>query len=334
MKTAFAQRALDITDRATCTDVLISAEPVASSVADSTTKIKSLTQELDILRCEYAELKQAVYEAAQIQRKLCAPRELSWGAFEIAGEIFPVRHLCGDFFKVIDLGDALGLAVGDIAGKGMTAGIWQAHLMGLLERAARTCANPGDAVAEVNGELCRDNGTAPIMALFFARIAANNTLLYCNAGLPAPLLLKGGNTRLVCLEEGGPMLGVVKDGAFHTGSVTFDPGDLLIAYSDGVTECRNTADQEFEMRRLIDATKTIANSGASRALFSLLGTVLDFAGSCSPGDDMTLLVARCRPLKTDRERPRTSTNKDSSAPSRRHPRSAGRRKSGGEDRPS
>src|SRR5712692_11016219 len=133
-----------------------------------TAGIQSVKQELDAVRREQAKLQQAIYEAAQIQRKLCAPRELAWGEFEIAGEIFPVRHLSGDFFKVMELGSMLGLAVGDIAGKGLSAGIWQAHLMHLVQRCARTYEQPADAVAEVNRELCRDQSERPIVALFFA----------------------------------------------------------------------------------------------------------------------------------------------------------------------
>ena len=80
-----------------------------------TSGIQLVKQQLDGVRREQAKLQQAVYEAAQIQRNLCAPRELVWGDYEIAGEIFPVRHLSGDFFKVMELDSVLGLTVGDIA---------------------------------------------------------------------------------------------------------------------------------------------------------------------------------------------------------------------------
>src|SRR6266851_1018877 len=147
-----------------------------------TAGIQSVKQELDAVRREQAKLQQAIYEAAQIQRRLCAPRELVWGEFEIAGEIFPVRHLSGDFFKVMELDSALGLTVGDIAGKGLSAGIWQAHLMGLIRRCARRHADPAAAVAEVNAELCQDQDEPPIAALFFARLdPQENELVYCNA---------------------------------------------------------------------------------------------------------------------------------------------------------
>jgi hypothetical protein len=80
---------------------------------------------------------------------------------------------------------------------------------------------------------------------------------------------------------------------------------MLVAYSDGVTECRNVREEEFEMERLTAAATSVSGASATKALFSLLGTVLDFAGSCSPGDDMTLLVVRRHPSsQMDQERSR------------------------------
>lgn len=256
-------------------------------------KVQFLTDELHALRRDHAKLQQAIFETAQIQRRLCAPRELDWGEFEISGEIFPVRHLSGDFFKVLELPLALGLVIGDIAGKGLTAGIWQAHMMGLVKRAAQKYVDPAAVMAEVNAEMCLDEDERPIMALFYARLDQKNRLVYCNAGLPGPLLLRV-NQSVERLEEGGPMLGAMKNATFRVDIVTFNPGDMLVAYSDGVTECRNAQDDEFEIERLTNAAKAASRRSASAALFSLLATVLDFADSCSPGDDVTLLVVRRR----------------------------------------
>jgi serine phosphatase RsbU (regulator of sigma subunit) len=292
----FAERMLEIKQtvpRNPLLEAAASAWASASVSSDRAEDIQSLREELSVLRGEQLKLQQAIFEAAQIQRRLCAPRELNWGEFEIAGEIFPVRHLCGDFFKVMELGSVLGLALGDIAGKGLTAGIWQAHLMALIQRAARTHSDASDVVAEVNRELCRDEGAPPLTALFFARIdPLTNELVYCNAGLPTPLLVRGDKT-MERLEKGGPILGALKTAGYSTGSVVLHPGDVLIAYSDGVTECRNTQDDEFEVTRLAAAARSVSGgASANKALFSLLGTVLDFADSCSPPDDLTLLVVR------------------------------------------
>jgi serine phosphatase RsbU (regulator of sigma subunit) len=254
----------------------------------------ALHEELTALRHEHSKLRQAIFEAAQVQRRLCAPRELAWGEFEIAGEIFPVRHLSGDFFKVFKLGDALGIVVGDIAGKGLSAGIWLTHLTNLVQRCAQTHADPAVAVAEVNRELCEGQGQPPLTALFFARLDPEcGEIVYCNAGLPEPMVLRREKV-VASLHEGGPILGAVREGTFKCGSVALDPGDTLIAYSDGVTECRNLRDEEFDTKRLMEAAGAACGAGASKALFATLGAVLDFADGCSPNDDVTLLVVRRR----------------------------------------
>jgi sigma-B regulation protein RsbU (phosphoserine phosphatase) len=287
------------------------ARPPGTSAQESPAEnILAVKQDLIALRREHGKLQQSIYEAAQVQRTLCAPRELVWKDFEIAGEIFPVRHLSGDFFKVMELGSALGLAVGDIAGKGLTAGIWQAHLLGLIQRSARAHTDPADVIAEVNRELCQDHSEPPITSLFFGRLEPDNVLAFCNAGLPAPFLMRGefaarerieqswpkaeNSTDRTYLEEGGPMLGAVSEAKFTSGRVRLDPGDMLIAYSDGATECRNAQDEEFETHRLAAAAQAVRGKSANQALFSTLGTVLDFAGACLPSDDLTLLVVRRR----------------------------------------
>src|SRR5216684_3276394 len=285
-----------------------------ATASNLTAGIQSVKQELDAVRREQAKLQQAIYEAAQVQRKLCAPRELVWGEFEIAGEIFPVRHLSGDFFKVMELDSALGLTVGDIAGKGLSAGIWQAHLIGLIRRCARRHSDPAAAVAEVNAELCQDQDEPPIAALFFARFdPKENELVYCNAGLPAPLLLRHNKT-VERLEKGGPMLGALQKAAYDSGTVRLNPGDMLLAYSDGVTECRNSEDEEFEIGRLSAAVNAVGDASANQVLFSTLGAVLDFADACSPEDDLTLLVIRRRESTMIERAP--SRSKDFSAPPR------------------
>jgi serine phosphatase RsbU (regulator of sigma subunit) len=266
----------------------------ASTREDAPEDVSALQEELAALRHEHAKLRQAIFEAAQVQRRLCAPRELTWGKFEIAGEIFPVRHLSGDFFKVFELGSALGIVVGDIAGKGLSAGIWMIHLTSIVQRCARVHADPAAAIAEVNRELCEGQGEPPLTALFFARLdPERGEIVYCNAGLPGPLVLRR-NKVVASLNEGGPILGAVREGKFNSGSVTLDPGDTLIAYSDGVTECRNSRDEEFDTKGLSAAAKAACGAGASQALFSTLGAVLDFADGCSPNDDLTLLVVRRR----------------------------------------
>ena len=88
-------------------------------------------------------------------------------------------------------------------------------------------------------------------------------------------------------------------------------GDMLIAYSDGLTECRNHEDQEFEIGRLSAAVKTLNGATANRVLFSTLATVLDFAEHSTPGDDLTLLVVRrCERKLTEEQTPERNHKRD------------------------
>src|SRR5204862_976897 len=114
------------------------------------------------LQKDYAELHEAIFEAAQVHRRLCAPRLLRFGAFEIASEIFAVRHLPGDFFTVEQTNEGVILALGDICGKGLAAGMWTTHLVGLLGAHTAVTSEPEAIVAGVNRDICGMTSAAPL----------------------------------------------------------------------------------------------------------------------------------------------------------------------------
>jgi len=163
-----------------------------------------------------------------------APRVTHLGRVRDRRRNLPVRHLRETFFKVMELGSALGLTVGDIAGKGLSAGIWQAHLMGLIRRCARRHSDPAAAVAEINAELCTirmSRRSRPCSLPDSMRKRMN----LCTVRRPAAPLLLRHNKTVERLEKGGPMLGALQEAAYDSGSVRLNPGDMLLAYSDGVT---------------------------------------------------------------------------------------------------
>lgn len=267
--------------------------PVATEDShDDAQRVRDLQAEVAELRRTQAAIYRSFFEAAQVQRRLCAPREVRLGDFEIAGEIFPVRHLSGDFFKVVELDGALGVIVGDVAGKGLSAGIWMPHLVSLLHSHALAYANPAEVVGQANRELCTGCGQPPLVAAFFARIdLQDGGVEYSNAGLPAPVILQGDN-KSILLDAGGPMLGAVPEARYQSGRTYLAPGGSLIAYSDGLTECENLREEEFETARLLKAARAFALGSAGQMLFSTLGAVMDFADGRAPADDLTLLVVR------------------------------------------
>jgi len=261
--------------------------------ADTARRNRALEDQLAALHREHDDLRRTMYEAAQVQRKLCGPRLLRREPFEIASEIFPVRHLSGDFISVLELGTDLVFAIGDIAGKGLSAGMWFTHVVGMVQLQIAALGSPAAALAAINHDLLQTGLELPLTSLFLGQIALNTGgITYCNAGHP-PALLFRNDGHAENLQTGGPLLGVLAEASFVNGQTTLRPGDTLLGYSDGITECRNEKGAEFGAERLAAAAQGSRRSSASGTLFSLLGAVEDFAGSQPREDDMALIVV-CR----------------------------------------
>lgn len=256
---------------------------------------QDLELKLAALQKDYADLHTAIFEAAQVHRRLCAPRLLRYGDFEIASEIFAVRHLPGDFFTVEETNDGVVLALGDICGKGLAAGMWTTHLVGLVRLHTARASAAERIVAGVNGDICRMSSPAPLAplaSLFLAKLdPATGVLDYCSAGHPPAFLLRA-NGKLESLSDGGLLLGAFSDAAYGKGSVVLEFGDLLLIYSDGVNESINNAGDEFGYARLETQLRRAQFGSADAVLFSVLGAVQDFAAMSPLMDDMSLVIVR------------------------------------------
>ena len=268
-------------------------EVSTSSPTTVVSPLAELQQKLETLQRDYAELNTAIFEAAQVHRRLCAPSLLKHGAFDVATETFAVRHLPGDFVSVEETRDGLVLALGDIGGKGLAAGMWVTHLVGLLRTHTATSSDPEVIVAGINRDIARLAAVEPLSTLFVARLSKSGELDYTSAGHPPSLLLRR-NGQLELLSDGGPVLGAVPAAVFERGTVKLRSGDLLLACSDGILESFNEAEQEFGNMRLQTELRRAQRGSAEAVLFSVLGAVQDFAAPRPLTDDMTLMVVKNR----------------------------------------
>lgn len=265
-------------------------EVSTSSPTTVVSPLAELQQKLETLQRDYAELNTAIFEAAQVHRRLCPPSLLRHGAFDVATETFAVRHLPGDFVSVEETRDGLVLALGDIGGKGLAAGMWVSHLAGSVRTHTAENSSPETIVAGVNRDFARMSPAAPLSSLFVARLNASlSTLDYCSAGHPPALLLRA-NGQLESLSDGGPVLGVVPHANFDCGSVQLHAGDVMLICSDGILESFNNAEQEFGGQRLEAEFRRAQGGSAEAVLFSVLGAVQDFAAPHPLTDDMTLVL--------------------------------------------
>ncbi|WP_263365812.1 PP2C family protein-serine/threonine phosphatase [Edaphobacter bradus] len=242
-----------------------------------------------------------MFEAAQIQRKLSGPHELRYGGLQFASEVFAARFLSGDFTTYLQTGSRILVAHGDIAGKGVAAGMWFTNLAGLLQSYGRPDSDPAKIASEINRHLCYLRPVAPFVTAFLAQIDCHSgELTYCNAGHFPPILLRAdGRTELI--ERGGPLLGAIEGAEYESGELILEPGDTLVTYSDGVLECRNTSEEEFGLDRMLVALRHAESPSAQATLMMLLATLQDFANGSPLCDDVSLTViqrdAKCTDIR-------------------------------------
>jgi len=239
---------------------------------------------------EVKSLYREIFEALQVPRRLSGPRRLRRGAFEIASEVFPVGHFAGDFVSVFDAGETTFFALGDIAGKGLTAAMWFTHVMGLVRTCSASLESPEAVLAAVNRDLCLLGSGVPLTTMVLAQLDwRRGELRYCNAGHFLPFIQRA-NGDVEYLSAGGPILGALPHSQFEGARLEFSQADMLVGYSDGLIECRNRTDEEFGMERLLDHVRRSANRCAGKALFSIVGAVQDFAAGMPPSDDLTVMI--------------------------------------------
>ena len=250
----------------------------------------SLQMEVDALRREKLDLHAQLFEAAQIQRKLSGTRKSHQGCLQFASEVFAARFLSGDFTMFLQNDSRVFTAHGDIAGKGVAAGMWFTNLAGLLQSYGRPDSDPARIASEVNRHLCYLRPVAPFVTAFLAQIdCQRGELTYCNAGHFPPILLRA-NGKTDLLETGGPLLGAVEYANFSSGELVLEPGDTLVTYSDGVLECRNPAGEEFGLDRILETLQHAKQQSAHATLMMLLAALQDFANGGLLYDDVSLTV--------------------------------------------
>ena len=245
---------------------------------------------------EKARLDRDLRIAADIQRALLPEPAFDAGIADLAAAAIPCRTVGGDFFDYIEVGEqGFGFALGDVAGKGPPAALLAAAVQSNFAAHAPVSANPADAMTRINKALLRRAIEARFATMFYGAITPDGKLSYCNAGQEPPLVVGANSTSW--LEEGGPVLGLLSIATYAYATVPLQPGDLIVVCSDGVTEARNQAGDEFGRDRLVEALRGRHGSKPELALEHVLGAVKQFSQGAAQGDDITLLVLRYKGRK-------------------------------------
>lgn len=247
-------------------------------------QLSSLRREIDI--------------AAKLQQSIL-PRH--WPAdtrFSLWGTMRAAKDVGGDFYDHFEIDGMRNMVVADVSGKGISAG-----LFGMLSKTLlRTIAihseqGLGAIVEKVNEGLCEDNENCMFVTTLFARYnPKDGSLNYINAGHPPPMLIRQDGQVEWLAPTKGIALGVIEGSIYKQGITRLQPGDLLLMYSDGVTEAINTTEDEFGSNRLADLFKGNVSNSPEEAVMRVLQAVEHFAQGAEQSDDITCLALRCAAL--------------------------------------
>ena len=242
---------------------------------------------------EKARIERDLLVAAQIQQALLPTGSFETSFVDLAASSVPCRTVGGDFFDYLDLGSrGFGFGLGDVAGKGAPAALLAAAVQSNFIAQAPVSGDPADTLTRVNNALLRRAIEARFATMFHGVVDVTGHLSYSNGGQEPPLVLKRDG--ISWLEAGGPVLGLLPGATYEFDSVTLDPGDLVVICSDGVTEARNAAGDEFGRERLIEAMSGCHGGKPDAVLERLFEAVRLFSQGTPQGDDITGLVLRYR----------------------------------------
>lgn len=248
------------------------------------------------------EVRRQVDLASNVQRRMFPQRMPAVAGLDIAARCIPSLELGGDFFDFIDLGRNLGLALGDVVGKGVPAALLMAGVRASLRAHAMDIYDINEIMARTNRALVEDTHEHEFATVWYGVIDSQTLrLTYTSAGHDPPFVFRPSLREHSAeayrdLRAGGPVLGIDRGAVYEKGLFDLAPGDVLVIYSDGLIDAQTFDRQRYGRERVCRAVaesfKLSDQVSASLILNHILWDVRRFVGLQRQYDDITLIVAR------------------------------------------
>lgn len=207
-------------------------------------------------------------------------------ARQVGGDLY-------DFFELPGQPNSLGLVIADVADKGVPAALFMGVSRTLIRSAALSGASPGKALEEANRLILAESESGLFLSAFYGILdTTTGHLTFSNAGHNPPLVYRSNSGDFLSLSTDGIVLGILDQLVLEEGEVTLSPADLLICYTDGVTEAMNSDLEGFGLDRLQEVIATCAERSAKEVLESIVAAVDNHAGQMDQFDDFTLFVVK------------------------------------------
>lgn len=274
----FVTKPIDFNDlEATLAKTIEEWHHIVSSIKEHE-QLVSIRQDLDVAR----DIQQAIL-----------PRDFpSSGAVDLFGSMSPAKEVGGDFYDFFWIDDErLGLVIGDVSGKGISAAIFMAVTRTILRATGLKGMPTSECLASVNHMLSIDNSHMMFVTVFYAILnIKTGELTYTNAGHNAPIIIDAkGNISQLELNHGLP-LGISKND-YTAATIKLEPGSGVFMYTDGITESFNSKGEAFGEERMLESLKGANGKNAMAIAETIATSVKQFIGNAEQSDDSTLMVA-------------------------------------------
>ena len=277
--------------------------PVRGSdqLAELTSSFNTMTQNLEkliVVAKEKERLESELEIAREVQTNLFPKDPPRAGNFELHGLCQPARMVSGDYYDFLTLPHKMAFAIGDVAGKGISAALLMATIQSTM-RTQLTAVNgsgparlsPRSVVATLNRQLFATTSPEKYATFFFAMFDENaSTLAYTNAGHLSPMLLRGPNVHL--LEPTGTIVGAFADAKYEERTVQLEAGDVLVAYTDGIVEPENEYGEMFGEEQLKELLVKFERADSTEMIARTMEAVKQWTRAPEQPDDMTMVIAR------------------------------------------
>lgn len=242
-------------------------------------------------RMESQRTEQELDAASKIQMNLMPRENFEIGNYKIAAKNIPARIVGGDFYDFVPFDEEhLGITIADVSGKGIPGAILMASARASLRAYLEEPHGVEWVITKLNSVLCRDTRQDQFVSLFYGMLdVREESFTYVNAGHNPPVLFRNGKE--ILLEEGGVILGVLPDATYAVGKMELQEGDVILLYTDGITEAERDGEY-FGVERLFELAKSNLSSAPNEINAEILSAVMNFSAGSPQTDDRTVIVLK------------------------------------------